>query len=151
MRGVIPTPFDFALELTCSSTAIITGDFVARTALRARCPSRLLQEAARQVRSYWRRQLDVFTVPLALQGTEFECAVWRLVSRLHFGEFLSYSDVAYAVGHPGAHRAVAAAMGRTPIDLFIPAHRVIGADGRLKGCAPGSMRERLYSFERNKG
>ena len=134
-----------------SPAAIIKGDFVARSASRARCSSALLQETARQVRLYFSRKLDVFTLPLIFDGTEFECAVWGLVSRLGFGEFISYADVARAIGHPGAHRAVAAAMGKTPIDLFIPAHRVIGSDGRLKGCTPGSIREKLFAFEHAKG
>ncbi len=148
---MIPTPFGFTLELRCSQTAIIEGHFLVDSVSRARCSSPLLREAARQVRVYCLRKLDVFTLPLAWVGTDFECAVWRLVSRLSFGEFVSYADVARAVGHPGAHRAVAAAMGKTPIDLLIPAHRVIGADGRLKGCVPGSIREKLFAFEHDKG
>ena len=141
----------FTLDVTCSAVAVVKADFLDGTACRARCPAPLLQEALRQVRLYCARKITVFTLPLAFDGTEFECAVWRLVSRLRFAEFVSYADVARAVGHPGAHRAVAATMGKSPIDLFIPAHRVIGADGRLKGCAPGSIREKLYLFERGSG
>ena len=73
--------------------------------------------------------------------------VWDLVSQLEVGELISYGDVARAVGFPGAHRGVAAAMGRSPYDLLIPAHRVVGSDGRIKGAGPNSMRRRLLVFE----
>ncbi len=106
-----------------------------------------LREAVEQVRAYARRRLRRFDVPLTLNGTPFQVSVWQAVSELETGELVSYADVARAVGAPRAHRGVAMAMGRTPFDLFIPAHRVIGADGRIKGAGPNSFRRRLLAFE----
>lgn len=107
----------------------------------------LLGEAIRQVRAYFHRRLRRFDLPLRLDGSDFQTAVWRAVERLAFGEFVAYAEVARAVGRPSAHRGVAAAMAATPIDLFIPAHRVIGADGKIKGADPASVRFRLAEFE----
>jgi len=102
----------------------------------------------RQVEAYIARRLAVFNLPLALEGTEFEQATWRAVTTIPFGARVSYADVARAIGRPGAHRAVARAMTNVAFDLLVPAHRVIGADGRLKGADADSMRGRLLAFER---
>ncbi|MFY9632894.1 MAG: methylated-DNA--[protein]-cysteine S-methyltransferase [Candidatus Cybelea sp.] len=128
---------------------ILQSNFVARR--RAREPRRsdpLLREAAAQVRAYFARRLARFDVPLHLSGTPLQVAAWRIVAALSFGEFVSYADIAAAIGRPGAHRGIAAAMVRTPLDLFVPAHRVLGADGRVKGATAGSLRAKLVAFER---
>ncbi len=139
---------DFIVE--AAGGAVVWSAFVPRRRARAEKPAdALLAAAAEQVRAYFARRLRRFDLPLALVGTPFQQAVWEAVAGLSFGEFVSYADVARAVGRPLAHRGVAAAMRETPIALFVPAHRVIGSDGRVRGAGPGSMRARLAAFERN--
>lgn len=128
--------------------AIVGCRFVPRRGGSNKPSDALLAEAAAQVRAYFARRLERFDLPLALTGTPFQVTVWRAVAQLRFGEFVSYADVARAIGRPLAHRGVAAAMALTPIDLFVPAHRVIGADGRVKGAGPRSVRPLLAEFER---
>lgn len=148
MRCRIPTPLRRDLLIIGNGEAIISGDFVPPSRVLLTKPSdALLAEAWEQVEAYFRRRLPRFDLPLSFEGTALQVAAWRAVASLGFGEFVSYADVARAIGKPLAHRGVAAAMARTKIDLFVPAHRVVGADGRIKGAGPRSLRLRLAEFE----
>jgi methylated-DNA-[protein]-cysteine S-methyltransferase len=146
---LVPTPIGKDLAIASNGAVILESSFVARRRIAERKPSdSLLVEASAQVRAYFARRLRRFDLPFFLEGTPLQMAAWRAVASLCFGEFISYADVARAIGRPGAHRGVAAAMGATPLALFIPAHRVIGSDGRIKGADPKSVRARLAAFER---
>lgn len=79
--------------------------------------------------------------PLAPVGTPFEQRVWALLQGIAAGETRRYGDLATALGQPAAARAVGRAVGRNPIALIIPCHRVIGAGGRLTGYAWGLARK----------
>ncbi len=150
IRLRIPSVWACDLVIETDGRSIVSSSFARRQVHAYRKPDdALLAAADEQVRAYFARRLHRFDLPLAPAGTPFQRAVWELVAALSFGEFVSYADVARAIGRPLAHRGVAAAMGRTPIDLFVPAHRVVGSDGRVKGALPGSMRARLVAFERN--
>ena len=96
-----------------------------------------LLEAARQLSAYFAGKLKKFSVPLDFAGTEFQKEVWRALTAIPFGETRSYGQIAAQIGHPKAVRAVGAAIGRNPISIVVPCHRVIGADGNLTGFAGG--------------
>lgn len=149
MQHRISTPLGRDLLILSNGLTIVASNFVPpKRCLTCKPTDALLSEASAQVRAYFARRLRRFDLPLELTGTPFRVTVWRAVATLSFGEFVSYADVARAVGHPLAHRGVASAMASAPLDLFVPAHRVIGADGRIKGARPRSVRVRLAAFER---
>ena len=144
----LSTPIGAVLQVRAAGGQIVGCSFRARMRASTSPPrDPLLREARAQLQAYFRKRLRRFDLPLALEGTPFQCAVWQLVAGLETGELISYGDVARAIGAPLAHRGVAAAMKCTPYDLLIPAHRVIGADGRVKGAGPYSLRRRLLAFE----
>lgn len=89
-----------------------------------------------------------FIVPLHIEGTEFQKQVWAELIKIPFGEQRSYQDIAKAIGRPQAARAVGAAVGRNPLPLFIPCHRIIGSNGALTGFAFGlAIKEELLRLE----
>lgn len=101
-----------------------------------------LQAAAAQLAEYFGGQRLHFDLPLDLRhGTPFQCAVWQTLVQIPPQTCLSYSAIARHIGRPAAVRAVGAAVGRNPIGIIVPCHRVMGADGSLTGYTGGLQRK----------
>ncbi len=108
----------------------------------------VLAESERQLRAYFAGDLREFSVPLDMQGTEFQKQIWRELIKIPYGETRSYMDIAEAIGSPGAVRAVGAANGANPIAIIVPCHRVIGSGGKLVGYGGGlALKKRLLDLE----
>jgi methylated-DNA-[protein]-cysteine S-methyltransferase len=88
-------------------------------------------------------------LPIFIDGTPFQCAVWQALREIPFGETRSYAAVARQVGNPAAVRAVGLANGSNPIGLILPCHRVIGSDGSLTGYGGGVERKRWLLAHEN--
>lgn len=101
----------------------------------------LLREAAAQLADYWAGRRQRFELPLDLHGTPFQRDVWRALLGVSAGQTLSYSEIARQIGAPQAVRAVGAAVGRNPVSVVVPCHRIIGRDGSLTGYAGGLDRK----------
>jgi methylated-DNA-[protein]-cysteine S-methyltransferase len=105
-----------------------------------------------QLREYFAGARLTFDTPLAIDGTQFECRVWRALQDIPYGETVSYGEIARRIGQPSASRAVGLANGRNPIAVIVPCHRVIGANGTLTGYGGGLERKRLLlELERGQG
>ena len=109
----------------------------------------VLARAAAQLDAYFEGSLKTFDLPLRLFGTPFQMAVWNALKTIPYGETRSYGDIARAIGHPKAYRAVGMANHRNPVAIVIPCHRVIGSDGALTGYGGGlPLKAWLLSQER---
>lgn len=104
---------------------------------------RATRRVAEQLRAYFAGERQSFDLELRPVGSSFQRLVWDELVKIPFGETRSYSDVATAIGHPAACRAVGAANGANPIPIVIPCHRVIGADGSLTGYGGGLPSKRF--------
>lgn len=103
----------------------------------------LLGEAARQLRAYFDRRLQRFDLPLDLDtGTPFQQAVWLQLAGIGHGQRCTYGELGRRLGRAQAVRAIGAAVGRNPLCIVLPCHRVVGHDGRLTGYAGGLDRKR---------
>lgn len=102
----------------------------------------VLIAAADQLAAYFHGKSTHFHLPLDLSaGTLFQQAVWRALMQIPAGGTLSYGDLARQIGKPAAVRAVGAAVGRNPLSIVVPCHRVLGAGGALTGYAGGLHRK----------
>lgn len=102
----------------------------------------VLQSARQQLDEYFAGQRTDFDLPLDLSGgSAFQQAVWRALLSIPLGTLSSYGAVSTAIGRPSAVRAVGGAIGRNPLGIVVPCHRVIGADGSLTGYAGGLERK----------
>jgi methylated-DNA-[protein]-cysteine S-methyltransferase len=102
----------------------------------------LLRAAAAQFAEYFAGRRTHVDVPLDLHGTAFQRAVWQALLGIAPGRTCCYGDIAREVGAQKAARAVGAAIGRNPVSVIVPCHRVIGRDGTLTGYAGGLHRKR---------
>ena len=100
-----------------------------------------LAQAAREFGEYFAGARRRFDVALDAGGTPFQREVWRALGDIGCGALDSYAAVARRIGRPSAVRAVAAAIGRNPVAIVVPCHRVVGSGGALTGYAGGLARK----------
>lgn len=102
----------------------------------------VLREAVAQLRAYFAGERDGFDLPLDLDaGTPFQRSVWSALLAIPRGATTSYAQLARQLGRPQAARAIGAAVGRNPVSIVVPCHRVLGTGGSLTGYAGGLERK----------
>jgi methylated-DNA-[protein]-cysteine S-methyltransferase len=102
-----------------------------------------LQATAQQLDEYFSGQRTEFDVALDMSGTAFQRSVWQELSAIPFGASVSYAQHAQKLGKPKALRAVGSAIGKNPVSIIVPCHRVIGSSGAVTGYAGGVERKRF--------
>ena len=90
-----------------------------------------------EIKEYFNGERTEFDIPLEVDGTDFRKSVWKELCNIPYGETCTYGDIAKRIGNPKASRAVGLANNKNRIPIFIPCHRVIGANGKLVGFAGG--------------
>lgn len=95
-----------------------------------------------ELREYLAGSREMFDTPLAPQGDEFSQRVWALLREIRYGETTTYGALAEQLGNRALAQRVGQSVGRNPLSILIPCHRVVGADGSLTGYAGGLERKR---------
>ena len=147
--ALVPTPAGMmalvqrgeALDALRFAPDVLPGEIVLQTPL--------LREGAAQLAAYFEGNLRRFELPLAPLGTPFQTLIWHtLAATVPYGQTVSYGELARRAGKPAASRAVGMANHHNPLPIFIPCHRVIGANGALVGYGGGlPLKERLLRLE----
>jgi methylated-DNA-[protein]-cysteine S-methyltransferase len=108
----------------------------------------IIKQAAVQLKEYLAGARKKFTLKLEQDGTDFQLATWQAMQQIPYGETRSYGEIARAIKHPHASRAVGGACNKNSIPIFIPCHRIIGSNGDLVGYDGGiAIKKRLLLIE----
>ena len=101
------------------------------------------EDVTAQHAEYFAGDRTRFDLAVEPQGDEFQHRVWELISAIPYGQTVTYGDLARDVGGEVTPKGVGAAVGRNPLSVVVPCHRVVGKDGRLTGYAGGLARKRF--------
>ncbi|MGE5651204.1 MAG: methylated-DNA--[protein]-cysteine S-methyltransferase [Bacillota bacterium] len=108
-----------------------------------------VRHAALELDEYFAGRRRTFDVALDLGGTPFQRDVWDALLALPYGATTSYQSIAQRIARPNAVRAAGTAIGRNPVSIIVPCHRVLGSSGALSGYAGGLPRKQfLLAHER---
>jgi O-6-methylguanine DNA methyltransferase len=142
------------LFLAASTKGLVRLEFEARVqelnpdTIQLRESKPALAPYLRELNDYFAGERREFSLPLDLRGTEFQLACWRALLEIPYGETRSYRDIAQAIGHPQAYRAVGMSNNRNPIAIVVPCHRVIASSGSLCGYGGGlDIKRKLLDLE----
>jgi methylated-DNA-[protein]-cysteine S-methyltransferase len=138
-RATVPSPIG-PLRVEASEGRITAVRFNGGSAARGDTPE--LHAAATQLEQYFGGERRTFELPLELRASEFDRPILEAVAEIPYGERISYGELAARFGITGEDvRKVGAAVGRNPLPILIPCHRVVGADGGLVGYGGGLHRK----------
>lgn len=137
------------MRIEGGENGILRVDYTEEEPMGQDTASDLVKTCKDQLLEYFDGKRQSFDILLAPQGTEFRKKVWDALLGIPYGETITYGELARRIGNPKASRAVGGANHHNPINIIIPCHRVIGADGALTGYGGGiSRKEYLLKLEK---
>ena len=111
----------------------------------------VLEEAKLWLSKYFDGEIPAFLPPIKLEGSVFQKQVWNLLLEIPYGKTTTYGELAKKLGKKMSAQAVGGAVGRNPVSILVPCHRVMGVGGKLTGYAGGvEKKEYLLSLEKKR-
>ncbi|GAA5025505.1 methylated-DNA--protein-cysteine methyltransferase [Marivirga lumbricoides] len=138
----LQTPLGF-LKVEVLKNKLIAISFVDEKQETSGIKPEVIMQLEQQLQEYFNGLRKKFTVPYLLQGTEFQIQVWEKLNEIACGKTISYGKFAAQLGDIKKIRAVANAIGKNPLPIIIPCHRVVGAQGQLTGYLGGLQRKKI--------
>ena len=135
-RILLDTPVG-RMALECEGEALTALYLPNRPMEPAGVETPLLAQGRAELAEYFQGKRRAFDLPLAPKGTPFQLRVWNELANIPYGTVISYKELAQRVDRPKGFQAVGQANGRNPLPIFLPCHRVVGANGSLTGYAGG--------------
>ncbi len=139
-KAYLKSPIGF-IEIISNELAIKRINFIKKGKISSKNDfrkSELLKEAYKQLKNYFSGKKEVFDLPLFVKGTGLQQSVWKEILNIPSGETTTYKNIAKKINRPNAYRAVGNAVGKNPIPIIIPCHRVIHSNGDIKGFSAGN-------------
>ncbi|MDY3126663.1 MAG: methylated-DNA--[protein]-cysteine S-methyltransferase [Corynebacterium sp.] len=96
-----------------------------------------------QLDEYFAKERTAFSIPIAFHGTDFNVTVWQFLQSIPYGQTTTYGEIAAQMGNKKLAQRVGQVVGRNPLSIIVPCHRVVGANGALTGFAGGLERKRF--------
>ncbi|WP_074674014.1 methylated-DNA--[protein]-cysteine S-methyltransferase [Listeria ivanovii] len=141
--------FDAELYLIATEQALIYVGTDKKWLLNATQNTKKLNKYKTAIRAYQNKEIVAFDFPIELTGSSLQMEVFEALKTIPYGETRTYTEIAEQINRPKAVRAVGAAIGKNPLLVIIPCHRVIGKNGKLTGFSGGlSMKESLLDLEK---
>ena len=130
------------IELSATENGISSLYFVSEAKQKS-AQNKILSDCVKQLEEYFENKRKEFSIPLDMQGTDFQKKVWNELLNIPFGKTISYLQLAKRLGDEKSIRAVGGANGKNPVSIIVPCHRVIGSDGTLVGYGGGLDKKKL--------
>lgn len=138
------------LQISCNDTAVVRVCEIAQK-IESYDNHPLLQKTISELSEYFLGKRTSFDIPIELNGTDFQKRVWQELMKIPFGETKTYGEISRLIGKPNASRAVGGACNKNKLLIFVPCHRVVGANGKLVGFAIGlGVKEQLLDLEQKR-
>ena len=138
------------IEIAALNDMLISCTFSGLYATETIQPNPITREGVNQLKAYFVGKLKKFDLPLDYNGTKLQMKVMQMLESIPYGETITYGDIAKKLSVPSASQAIGKLIGKNPLLIFVPCHRVLGNKGRITGYAGGADRKRwLLQLEMN--
>lgn len=147
-QATLSTPVGM-VKVTASEKGLVKVSVMNKKGDQQKAHTVLLNDIVVQMKEYFAGHRRLFDVPLDREGTDFQKKVWKETAKIPYGKTVTYGDIAKKIGHPQAVRAVGTALGKNPVCIVIPCHRVLPKSGGIGSYAYGEpMKKWLLEHER---